>query len=552
MKNMFTIFLLVFQNYLSSAQGFDYFDVNNIKARINADGHLFWDEIGTASYEVPQGSGKNSIFAGGLWIGGYDDNHNLRVAAQTYRQSGGDFWPGPIGTDTLNTYWHRVWKISKEEIDTFVYEFTHGFPNQNYVVPEVIQNWPGSDSSSSRQLLSFVDADHDGFYNYLNGDYPCIKGDQAVAFIINDAAGFHHESGGGILGIEIHGMAYGFNSTDSILNNTLFLNYKIISFNSPSSIDSCYIGNWTDFDLGYYDDDYIGCDVSRNMYYVYNGDGNDEANLGGYGIDPPAQGVIFLKGPAAPIADGTDNNRDSCVDCTRYITSSGDSLVPDTIEPEYFPMTNFVYYENSNSPIFGNPSGAENYYGYLRSVWRNGNHQTYGGNGYGGGGGATADLCDYMFPGDSDPYFWGTNGYAEAPWDEIIAGNLPGDRRCVASTGGFSLNPGMTACVDYAYVFSRSFAGGSMASLDSLKLAADHIQEFYDSHSELNQCECAHQITSQVSEVNHYDFISLYPNPATDQLVLQFNASSHANAHMIISDCLGKEVNAIPLNISAG
>src|SRR5215203_7468156 len=119
MEKLITILLLASLNFSAISQGFDYFDINNIKARINADGHLFWDEIGTASFEVPQGGGKHSIFAGGLWIGGYDNNGNLRTAAQTYRQSGGDFWPGPYGVDTLNTFWHRVWKISREEIDTF-------------------------------------------------------------------------------------------------------------------------------------------------------------------------------------------------------------------------------------------------------------------------------------------------------------------------------------------------------------------------------------------------------------------------------------------------
>src|SRR5689334_13902685 len=120
MKNVFYILLLVTLTNSSSAQGFDYFDFNNIKARINADGYLFWDEIGIASYEVPQGGEKHSIFAGGLWIGGMDNNSNLRIDAQTYRQSGSVFWPGPFGVDTLNTAWNRVWKISRQEIDTFI------------------------------------------------------------------------------------------------------------------------------------------------------------------------------------------------------------------------------------------------------------------------------------------------------------------------------------------------------------------------------------------------------------------------------------------------
>jgi len=547
MKKIISIFLLAILNISAGAQGYDFFDINNIKARINADGHLFWDEVGAASYEVPQGSGKNSIFAGGFWIGGFDNNGDLRTAAQTYRQSGGDFWPGPLGVDTLNTFWHRVWKISREEIDTFVYEFNHGFPNSNYVIPEVIQSWPGNDSISLIQMLPYIDANQDGLYNYLDGDYPCIKGDQAVTFIINDVAGDHHESGGGSLGIEIHGMAYGFTSMDSILNNTLFLNYKIISKNTTSSIDTCYMGNWTDFDLGNYLDDRIGCDVTRNMYYAYNGDDDDQGQQG-YGIHPPAQGVLFLKGPEAPVGDGIDNNRDSCIDCTRFITTSGDSIVPDSLSPEHLPMSNFVYYNNNNSSIDGNPSGPEDFYGYMRSIWKNGNHQTYGGNGHGG----SLDISEYMFPGDSDPYFWGTHGIPEAPWDEITTGWVPGDRRGVASTGSFTMNPGMVFCIDYAYVFARSITGGAMASLDSMKSASDYVREFYNSHSELNQCDCQPQITPTVYEANLFKYVSLYPNPATDKLILQLSAMKPVTTHVVISDMLGKVVTSVPITISAG
>ena len=41
---------------------------------------------------------------------------------------------------------------------------------------------------------------------------------------------------------------------------------------------------------GNYQDDYVGCDVSRGLGYAYNGDALDETNGGaqGYGENPPA------------------------------------------------------------------------------------------------------------------------------------------------------------------------------------------------------------------------------------------------------------------------
>ena len=88
-------------------------------------GDMWWDNgTSEARYEVPKGSRKNSLFAGSVWIGGYDQQGQLKVAAQTYRQSGNDYWPGPldeggnIDAATCNE-WDRFWKIDRETITKF-------------------------------------------------------------------------------------------------------------------------------------------------------------------------------------------------------------------------------------------------------------------------------------------------------------------------------------------------------------------------------------------------------------------------------------------------
>ena len=63
--------------------------VNNVRCRILM-GDMWWD-LANAAYEIPKGSGLNSIFAGSLWMGGVDVGGQLKVAAQTYRQTGNDF-----------------------------------------------------------------------------------------------------------------------------------------------------------------------------------------------------------------------------------------------------------------------------------------------------------------------------------------------------------------------------------------------------------------------------------------------------------------------------
>ena len=55
-----------------------------------------------AQYRVPKDApdeelNKLRIFAGSIWLGGVDELGQLKVAAQTYRQTGADFWPGSFG-----------------------------------------------------------------------------------------------------------------------------------------------------------------------------------------------------------------------------------------------------------------------------------------------------------------------------------------------------------------------------------------------------------------------------------------------------------------------
>ena len=75
---------------LEDVNYFSYLDINNINARFNCFGNHFWDMPGGigAHYEYPQGSGHHSMFNFTLWLGGIDENDQLRIAAERYRQIG--------------------------------------------------------------------------------------------------------------------------------------------------------------------------------------------------------------------------------------------------------------------------------------------------------------------------------------------------------------------------------------------------------------------------------------------------------------------------------
>ena len=75
-------------------------DIGKVSTVILNGGDMWWD-LSQGIYEVPKGSGKHSVFNGSLWLGAIDDENNLKVAAQSYRQGGSDFWAGPINNQRL-------------------------------------------------------------------------------------------------------------------------------------------------------------------------------------------------------------------------------------------------------------------------------------------------------------------------------------------------------------------------------------------------------------------------------------------------------------------
>ena len=221
-------------------------------------------------------------------------------------------------------------------------------------------------------LAPFYDKNGDGIYDPNDGDYPgydlqnistsvtCnnyIYGDKTLWWVFNDKGNIHSETGGEQIGLEIRAQAFGFQTSDDI-NNMTFYKYQVIN-RSSLTLTNTYFGWWTDADLGYAGDDYVGCDVGRGLGYIYNGDANDETGIG-YGTNPPASGLDFFQGPLADHMDGIDNDRDGLID------EDDDLLVPG-FQDEQIIMSKFVYYNNA-SGIRGDPRSASNYYSYLKGL----------------------------------------------------------------------------------------------------------------------------------------------------------------------------------------
>ncbi len=354
-----------------------------------------------------------------------------------------------------------------------------------------------------------------------------LKGDQTIWWIFNDMGSTHTESDGQSIGLEIRAQAFAFSTNDEI-NNMTFYSYEIIN-RSTYELRETYFSQWVDADLGYAFDDFIGCDVKRGLGYCYNGDESDGPGSGSYSGIPPAVGIDFFQGPYMD-PDGKDNpkidiqkilngsnttmqallakykNADGTYD-TIGLTDDADMFYPDgwyftpgdavgncaingvnfgnnIIDDERFGMRRFVYYNNSSDAISGEPEKATDYYNYLRGYWKNGQRMKFGGNAISTG---TTELqCDFMFPGDSDPWHWGTDGQVPDinadDWTEVTSGSnvTPGDRRFMQSAGPFTLKPGALNYITVGIPFAQATSGNAWSSVELLREIDDVCQALFE------------------------------------------------------------------------
>ncbi len=453
-------------------------DINNVRTTILTGGDMWWN-LSNARYEIPKVQtgqvAKHSLFSGALWIGGITQG-NLRLAAQTYRQSGNDFFPGPLQIDGSASIsadrckqFDKIYKVTRSEIINHIALGTDIDPASANVN---ITEWPGNGGSGEAKFLApFFDADGNGVYQPLQGEYPTFNQDEAstaaipdqMMFVVyNDKGNIHTETQGLPLNLEFRLQAFGFATNDEV-NNMTFYRTTIIN-RGTETIDSCIFGQWVDPDLGNYSDDFVECDVNRNLGICYNGDDNDEGILG-YGLNPPSVGVNFFQGP---------------------LNENGKEIG----------LTKFVYYDN-NSSVQGNPFNPAHFWNYLNGRWKDGQNITYGGNGRGG-----SDTASYMFPGSTDPA-------KRAAWTERIAGNTPADRRFLQTAGPFKLLPGAVNKVTIGVVWAKATTGGATGSFNLLKEASDKALILFKNNFKILRGPEFEDNAVQITELNSELIINL-------------------------------------------
>jgi len=288
-------------------------NINNLSAPISVTPGFFTADVGPyfngtsigrfpydPGFTVPRDSATRSIASATPWLTGMAD------ATLHSWFPGGPYWiidpqnqpdasyVGPIANVMDSGFYRRyqqVWKLDTAMIN---YHIAH-WADAEYQMPYAIASWPGNGDVANGEpavMAPFIDVNHNGYYEPAQGDYPLIRGDQAIYTVMHtyqDADSLHPP-----LPMDLHIMAYAYgNANDSDLWNTVFMNVEVIN-RGDATYTGVRFGMNMGFVIGNPDNDLAGCDTTLNLFYAYNGDDMDEGIDYGYGDQPPAQGALFL------------------------------------------------------------------------------------------------------------------------------------------------------------------------------------------------------------------------------------------------------------------
>jgi hypothetical protein len=455
-------------------KAFDILNINNISAQVSPYGLLFWDFYNTNHYEFPKGSGNNTLFWITFYLKGADLQKNKYLSGLfntnlSYEYLPG-YYPGPVSspegyTAAYDVAWRKVWKLNRDEINNHIAHYN----DQGYQMPDNISTWPGDGNGSQGQathLAPYHDFNANGIYDPGNGDYPIIRGDQAIYFIYNDVR--NDNTGNDRLGLsaEFHCMFYGFHATDDeALNNTVFINCLIYN-RSSRAYSPLQFSVYADTEIGNYMDDYVGCDTLLNAAIAYN-DAFDEIEGGyGYGDHPPAQSITLLNREIAGFSDW------------------------DYRRPYSFPNM----YSSNYAEEVGNK---------MDGYWVDG--APIIDNGCGHPSCAEGNITRFAFPGDpGNQESWSMPQAMIPPSENALFMNV----KPVEEWG-----PGEAFCIDFALTTARDEVGTNLDSYELLKQYIAEVQSYYELNFSASCSDIAPAFIDENLEVTGK--ISIYPNPAT-------------------------------------
>ncbi|KAF0216878.1 MAG: hypothetical protein FD178_908 [Ignavibacteria bacterium] len=446
------------KNQLRKTQGspsYTRFNINNVSTYIYNNGSSDIQPNGNSGFIFPKFSNKACFFQSGFMWGGKIDGQ-LRVGGSAYIQG---TRPGrilangtaaPEGDPDVRIYRVRRDVPGYAEAAKMLNKVKPEARDEGVTQAEIVaqyqldwNEWPAS------QGAPYEDVDKNGSYDPIKDIPGFVGADQTVWFVNNDLdpGTTDHMYGTLPMGIEQQVTIWGYNKAGD-LGNMLFRKYLIINKNAQKkTFTDMYVSMWSDPDNGDAGDDFVGCDTTLSLQYIYNAKANDAT----YGTIPPAAGFDFFQGPRIKTNVASDTAIFKGKKWSGY---------------KNLPMTAAYYFAQGGTPDYQDPqqnvsAGAIQFYNLFQGlVSRSGvpfpiptQYQTPGG------------PKSTQYPLSGDPV--AVTGYLDG------AINPPGDRRMGSASGTFTLAYGDTQEVVVAQIAAGARAGISNIRAITLLKAAD-------------------------------------------------------------------------------
>ena len=299
----------------------------------NGDGSYNRFSTDNEGFEFLKGTNKHLIFEDGIIWGGFHKGYatvdakgnsipRAKVGGSIYRHG---LQPGPIiqsGTPTADPVGadptdqkYRIYRVRPDvgprvpfsqiqgTIQSGEVAYISRYENSSAqdIYDQYITDWNEWPASLGAPFSYGIDAagnqrsapaPYDPKY-----DIPGQPGaDQTLWYVANDmnTALTGLLAGSPPIGLEIQRTIWGYHRKGPI-DQVIFISTLIVN-RSGAAIDSMFICQFSDPDIGDGGDDFDGCDTLRDLGYAYNGKPADAA----YGSGVPAAGFTFLQGPLVP------------------------------------------------------------------------------------------------------------------------------------------------------------------------------------------------------------------------------------------------------------
>ena len=277
---------------LAKGTGMAHLDLGNIAAGMAPNSNMFLDQVGwSPMFRAPRAGLAHSLSTSAPWIVG--THMGERHSAAPRSGDGPEPQAGPNANLMDADYFLRYYQVWKLDQTMIAYHAAH-WADPGYEMPHAILTWPGNGlvaNGEPARIAPFADLNGNGLYEPLAGEYPLIRGDQAIYSIQHSIPDYEYPAMQLDLGIMIY--AYD-QPSNADLYNTVFANFTIIN-RGPEDYTDVRFGMFMEMTLGNSWDNFLGCDSLQSLFYVYNADDVDESGASyGYGTEIPAQGAMFL------------------------------------------------------------------------------------------------------------------------------------------------------------------------------------------------------------------------------------------------------------------